>query len=112
MSALLTPAAMKPYVTNKSRLEHGTRVMTVNPKTDERELTMVVHLLAPSTEQFLTRLRSFVAELEQGAVDVSTKYEQGVTYHLHYQSITQFTQFMMGMAKFSIRFIEYNTKNR
>lgn len=112
LSALLSPANMKPYVTNKSRLEHGTRVMAVNPKVDEREVTIVVHLLASSTAQFLERLHSFVAEMEQGAVSLRTSYEPSVTYHLHYMSMTQFTQFMMGMAKFSIRFTEYNPKSR
>lgn len=112
LSPLLAFASMKPYVTNKSRLEHGTRVMAINPKVDEREMNMVVHLLASDTGQFLERLHSFEEELQQGAVSLKTKYEPDVTYHLHFMSITQFTQFMMGMAKFTIRFMEYNPKNR
>ena len=35
-----TPAPMKEFIENKSRLEHGKRVIINNPKVDEREITL------------------------------------------------------------------------
>ena len=35
-------ASMKDFIENKSRLEHGKRVIINNPKVDEREITLCV----------------------------------------------------------------------
>ena len=40
LDALGASAPMKEFIENKSRLEHGKRVIINNPKVDEREITL------------------------------------------------------------------------
>ena len=47
ISALMTPAATKEFVKNNSRLEHGTRYITTNPKLKERDFLCYRYLTAP-----------------------------------------------------------------
>ena len=48
LESLYSPAPMKGVIENKSRLEHGKRVIFNNPKKDERELTLVFILMGDS----------------------------------------------------------------
>jgi len=112
MSALFTPASNKDYVSNESRLENGKRVVVSSPKSDSRDVILPLHLCADSKEAFLTNYLSFCEELKKGALDISTKYQDGVTYHFVYVSCTQFSQFMFGIAKFSLKLTEPNPTNR
>ena len=40
LDAIGASAPMKDFIENKSRLEHGKRVIINNPKVDEREITL------------------------------------------------------------------------
>ena len=63
LSALMTPAPSKAFIENKSRLEHGKRVITSSPKKDERSLTLQINLTAATKEEFFARYESFCEEL-------------------------------------------------
>lgn len=52
LSSLMTPPPMKEFIENKSRLEHGKRVIKSNPKIDERNITLTFNLTAKNEEQF------------------------------------------------------------
>lgn len=108
LSALMTPASQKELVENKSRLEHGKRVVTANPKLDERNLTLTINLTAPDEDTFFTRYQSFCEELATGVLNIRTKYQPTVMYRTLYLSCSQFTQFMRGIASFSLKLCEYN----
>lgn len=108
LSALMTPPMQKELIENKSRLEHGKRVVKANPKVDERTLTLAINLTAPSEDAFFSRYGSFCEELAKGTLDIRTKYQPDVVYRTLYLSCTQFTQLMRGIAKFSLKVCEYN----
>lgn len=112
LSALMTPAANKELIENKSRLEHGKRVIPVNPKVDERSLTLQIHLTASDQAQFFARYDSFCKELATGVLNIETKYQPGVVYKTIYQSCSQFSQFMQGIGKFTLKLNEYNPSDR
>jgi hypothetical protein len=111
LAALMTPNPMKEYIENKSRLEHGKRVLNVDPKVDERSLTLVLSLTAKDKAEYLTRYQSFCQELEKGAFTLKTKWQDDV-YHLMYTSCSSFTQYINGLAKISLKCDEPNPKNR
>ena len=112
LSALMTPAPNKGFIENKSRLESGKRLVTVNPKLDERSLTLQINLVASSEAQFFARYESFCKELATGILDIKTKYQPEVVYRTIYQSCSQFSQFMQGIGKFSLKLNEPDPTNR
>lgn len=112
LSALMTPAPNKELIENKSRLEHGKRVITSNPKKDERNLTLQINITAPDKDTFFTRYDSFCNELDLGVLDIKTKYQPTTVYRTVYQSCQQFSQFMQGIGKFALKLNEPNPKNR
>lgn len=126
LSALMTPAPIKSLIENDSRLEHGKEVITsytkvneddttedVNTvKVDSRDLTLTLNLTAPDLATFLSRYASFCEELATGKLDISTSFQSGVIYHCIYQSCQQFSEFMLGIGKFTLRLTEPNPKNR
>lgn len=112
LSALMTPAPNKEFIENKSRLRNGKQVVSVNPKADERSLTLQINLTAKDEAQFFARYALFCQELEKGVLNIRTKYQPDVTYKTIYLSCSQFSQFMRGIGKFSLKLNEPNPKDR
>lgn len=112
LSSLMTPPPMKDFIENKSRLEHGKRVITSNPKIDERNITLTFNLTAKNEEQFFSRYNSFCEELATGVLHIKSKYQPNIVYKTIYLSCNQFTQFMRGIAKFSLKLVEPNPTDR
>lgn len=112
LSALMTPAPNKALIENKSRLEHGKRVIASNPKKDERNLILQINITAPDKDTFFARYDSFCNELDSGVLDIKTKYQPATVYRTVYQSCQQFSQFMQGIGKFILKLNEPNPKNR
>lgn len=114
LSALMTPAGNKDLPENKSRLEHGKRVIidTSVMKVDERQLTLTINLTAKNEVEFFTRYSSFCKELATGKLNIRTKYQPDVMYRTIYKSCSQFSQFMRGIAHFSLKLEEPNPTDR
>ena len=112
ISALMTPAPMKDYIENSSRLEHGKRVLTNNAKVDSRSLTLTFSLYANNEELFFERYDSFCAELEKGNINIVVSNRPDVVYKLVYKSCKQFTQYNNKLAKYILTVEETNPKDR
>ena len=112
LSALMTPAPNKEFIENSSRLEHGKRVISSNPKVDARDITLTINLTAKNEQQFFDRYLSFCSELETGVLNIKTSFQPNVVYKMIYLSCSQFTQFMRGIASFSLKLNEPNPKDR
>lgn len=112
LSALLAPAPMKENPSFSSRLEHGSRIDTSNPKVAERDLNLELQMIANSPEQFYARHAAFCEELEKGAFTLYTSDRPSVVYHLIYASCPQYTQFCRGIATLALKCTEPNPKNR
>ena len=114
-TTLLTPPPVKAYIENKSALSHGKQVLSGEdnpPKLDERDIQLTFYLRAKNLTQFLTRYANFVKVLQEGQVDIRTKYQPKVTYHCNYISCAQFTQFNGRLAKFVLKLNEPNPNSR
>lgn len=112
LSGLMTPPANKAFIENESRLQHGKRVVTANPKLDQRNLTLQINLTATTETQFFARYSGFCRELATGLLHIKTKYQPGVVYKTIYLSCSQFSQFMRGIGKFSLKLCEPNPTDR
>ncbi|MBR3093440.1 MAG: hypothetical protein IKG99_10555 [Bacteroidaceae bacterium] len=113
LAALMTPASLKEFVSNESRLEHGRQYIATHPKLKERELTLRLNLYAPTAALFYARYNAFCTDvLATGTVDISTRYQSGLVYHCLYQSCTQYTQYRGKIAKFALKLTESDPSNR
>lgn len=114
LSALMTPAPNKDLPENKSRLEDGKRVIIDSSllKKDERSFNLTINLTAKNEDEFFTKYSSFCEELATGRLNIRTKYQPDVLYRTIYKSCSQFTQFMRGIAYFSLKLEEPNPSER
>ena len=112
LSALMTPAPNQEFIENKSRLEHGKRVIAATPKVDERSLTLTINLTAKNEDEFFEKYDSFCQELATGVLNIRSKYQPNIVYRTIYLSCNQFTQFMRGIAHFSLKIVEPNPMDR
>lgn len=112
LSALMTPPAIKDFPKNSSRLESGTRYITLNPKLKERDVTLALQFVAENKAEFLANYNDFCQNvLATGKLNIRTMYND-ITYYFIYNSCTQYRQFLFKVAKFSLRLTEYNPENR
>lgn len=109
-AALMTPAALKDPIVSRSRMEHGSRYIN-DPKVAEREINLNINLTARTEEDFLARYSRFCEELEKGELVLRIDQTQAY-YHTLYRSCTQYQEWGMGIAKFTLRLTEPNPKNR
>ena len=112
ISALLTPPSLKERITNESRLEHGQRVLNDSPRKAHREVTLDMHMTAKSKAEFLTRYAAFCEVLAAGQVNIVISQQPNVIYKMLYVSCTQYSEFHIKLAKFSLKLIEPNTNDR
>lgn len=113
MSKLMTPAPHKEPVQNKNVAMHGTSIEGGVGYKDVRTLSVPMHLVAVSRDEFLSRYALFCAEiLDAGWIHVRTKYQRGVVYHLRYVDCQPFSEYNMKLAKFTLSLEEPNPNNR
>lgn len=113
ISALMTPAGTKDFVRNTSRLEDGTRYVTLNPRLKERDVTLALQLYAPTRTEFLSRYNQFCDQvLASGVVNIETRHQSGVVYKCLYNSCTQYKQYLNRIAKFQLKLTEPDPTDR
>lgn len=112
VSELMTPAGNKTLVKNESRLEHGRRVIINNPKTDARDVTLNIQMVAKTKEQFLLNYSDFCDELAKGRLVIRTKYQPDVYYRMDYISCNQYSEFMFGIGRYTLRLNEPDPTDR
>ena len=64
--------------------------------------------VAACASDFFEKYNNFCKELATGILNIRTKYQPDIMYRTEYLSCNQFTQFMRGIAKFSLKLVEYN----
>ena len=112
LSALMTPAPIKGFVQNESRLEHGKRVIATQPRKASRDITLTVNMTAATEGSFLTRYAAFCGVLQTGTLNIKTRYQAGVVYKCIYNSCQQFTELHRGIAKLVLKLTEPNPNDR
>ena len=125
LSRLMTPAPNKAAIENKSRLQHGKRVVRDVRYTlkDEREVSLEMHLTAPTRASFWSRYRSFCRKyLDSGFIDMyhrdihetlpTQDSPTDTVFRMTYLDCEQFSEFCQQLGKFSLRLSEPDPTNR
>ena len=111
--ALYAPVEMKAYITNESRLEHGTRYY-VTPKKNSRNLTLEFQIIGSSTSDFKTKYEALLTELYKGTVKLEPTEISSDVFNLIYTGKSPACS--MGLSgracKISVGFVEYNPNVR
>ncbi len=112
LSALMTPPTRKDRISNDSKLEDGTRYITEDAKTAKREISLSLQFSAPTEADFLKRYKSFCEELQSEWLNIYTSVDTATLYKCLYVSCSQFSQYQLGIAKFTLKLIEPNPTDR
>lgn len=114
LDALGSSVPMKEFIVNKSRLEHGKRVITTTPKVDERELTLSFTIEGVTASDYQEKKKAFFEELYKGVIDIQVPLVSSEIYHLIYlgKNITYAQSLDRTFGKVSAKFSEPNPDNR
>lgn len=114
IDAIDSLAPMKDYIENDSRLEHGKRVLVVNPKVASRDLTLHFTIKGASEADFRSKRKAFEAELYKGSVNINVPVLGTEVYHLIYlgKSVSYGLSRTRAFCTLSAKFEEPNPMNR
>ena len=109
---LMTPPPNKDLIENKSRLEHGKRMVISNVKVDERTITLEIHMVAKNKTDLFSKYNGFCEELAKGVLEIGTIYQPDIIYRMQYLSCEKLSGIVDGIIKLGLRLCEYNPSNR
>ena len=114
LDVLGASSPMKEFIENKSRLEHGKRVIINNPKVDEREITLSFTIEGNSQSDYQSKKKAFFDELYKGKIDIQIPANSSEDYHLNNtgKSVTYEQSLDRTFGKISAKFNEPNPANR
>ena len=113
MSSIMTPPPMKAVIESKYRKSHGKVTVNKTPRYDERDVTLAMHINARTKDEFFSKYSKFCDEiLSTGRLMIKTKYQPDVLYRFNYVSCTQFSEFNLEYAAFSLKLNEPDPTNR
>ena len=113
LESLYSPAPMKGVIENKSRLEHGKRVIFNNPKKDERELTLVFILMGDSQKDYIDKYKAFITEISAGDIAIKVPALGEEVDHVYYLRSTTFAwNIDRTFSKIALKVCEPNPFNR
>lgn len=108
LNNLWLPPHNKPNVSNNSRLEDGVRVVNSKLYIDEREVTIGFNIRAKTREEFKSKMKLFVTELNQGLVKMEVEGETYKLYTIDFIGL----EFIGCIGSLSVRFQEPNPNDR
>jgi hypothetical protein len=120
LSALLAWPEVKERISNESRLEDGRRIDDTAPvRYQSRTITLEMHIIASSFDDFLTKERAFMHFLSDDPKGIRLElygvygltFVNRLTFNLKYLSCTQFGVYNGTLGKFAVRFIEPTTNS-
>ena len=110
LESLYSPSPMKEVIENKSRLEHGKRVILNNQKKD---LTLVFTLMGESQLDYINKYKAFITEISSGDIEIKVPVLGEEVYHVYYLRATSFAWSVdRTFSKISIKLCEPNPNNR
>lgn len=112
--ALLTPAPVKGYVTNDSRLEHGQSVIAAPKyaKKDKRDVSISFFLEGNSEEDYLQKYEAFLNKIAYSGEFCLKVPRLKRVFKLVYTQCSQFGDYGLKRGKFVLKLTEYNPNDR
>lgn len=110
LDVLGSSSPMKEFIENKSRLEHGKRVIVANPKLDSREITLAFTIEGETPSDFNDKKKLFYDELYKGEITIQVPKNGNDVYRLIYlgKSATYGQSLDRTFGKISAKFCECN----
>lgn len=114
IDALDTPLTMKEYIENESRIEHGKRVLAVEPRISSRSVTLPFTIEGESQSDYQTKKKSFESELYKGFITIQIPDNSNDVFKLIYkgQCASYGQNKSRSFGKFSAKFEEPNPTDR
>lgn len=115
LDSLDAPLQMKDYIENESRLEHGKRMITANAKVDSREITLGFTIMGTSTNDYRSKKKAFLDELQKGAFTIKVpELGEDVVYKMVYtgKSISYGVNIARTFGHFTMKAVEPNPADR
>lgn len=105
---------MKEYVSNKSRMEDGNRIITDNAKIAAREITLQFTIEGKTESDYRIKKNAFQEELEKGKIEINVPQLGTQVYKLVYtgKNISYGMSLDRCFGRFSSKFTEPNPKDR
>lgn len=112
--ALLTPAPVKSYVTNSSRLEDGERIIALpeNAKRDKRDVSITFFLEGKTQADYLSNYESFLNKIAYSGQFCLKVPVLNRIFKLVYSQCSQFGDYGLKKGKFTIKLTESNPGDR
>lgn len=89
IGAILSPPPQKENIENKSRNEHGKRIIS-HPKMDERSVNLTFNVEGNTQSEFIANLKSFYTALGSGVFKINVPCLGTEIYKLYFQKQNQF----------------------
>lgn len=112
--ALLTPAPVKDYVSNDSRIEHGVNMIATPEctKLNKRNVDIPLFLEGHSTEDYLEKLESFFEKITySGEFCMKVPCLKRV-FKFVYSQCSKFGDYGLKKGIFTLKLVEPNPKDR
>lgn len=109
INALLAPPAMKAYIENESRLQHGTQIIPTD-KVASRDVQLTLYLKAKNSADYALKYAAFIEELRKGIIEFHV-ISIDTTFKMLFTSCQQYTA-INTLGKFIFRFVEPNPADR
>lgn len=112
--ALLTPAPVKEYVINDSRLQHGQSVIATAKyaKKDKRDVSISFFLEGETEEEYLQRYEDFLNKIAYSGEFCLKIPQLKRIFKLVYSQCSQFGDYGLKKGKFVLKLTEYNPDDR
>lgn len=111
---LLSPAALKEFVTNEDPAKDGKDIIIENPRLAARELTLTFTILGDSPQDHIQKYNSFVTLLQQGQINLRVPALGPEIYHLKYSGVSGSYSLSKDRttSNLTVKFEEFNPANR
>ena len=112
-SNLFSPVPIKGVITNKSRLEHGTRSIVKDIKQNERGVTLNLVIIGDTRANHMNYLNELKRILYKGHFAIKIPEVSNDVFFLTYQSCQSYSFSRSGkVSKIAIKTMEYNPDQR
>ena len=114
IDVLAAPSPLKEFVSNKSRLEDGKRVVVNAPKQEERDIALTFTIEGSTKIDYNSKKKAFISELYKGKVSIQIPENGDEVYHLIYtgKNVTYSQNISQTFGKITCKFNEPNPADR
>lgn len=108
LEALMSFKPNKEPVTNKNVTAEGSYYVCGAGLTDERTVSIPIHIVSQDRADFLIKLSGFYETIKSGLITIDIRKPVVKTYKMYYVNCTNYGHNLAGLAKFMLTMLETN----